>query len=222
MPAFDLAENPTTLRRFDVVGDRSEPFRGFVKHVALLNADDRDVDNDDSVDVVHMGPPLETNGSLDAHVAGSIPLTNDQINGIKTWIAKVKDEYQVENARKFDQYVIDPPWNDVCDKNTRIRRYRRYSCAGFVLDAHIQVDVTLLVIDKETLPEVPRQTLEAAYPVFLENPDCRERFGLQGDGPWRVVLAGYVFHALDRSSDEIRAEPYVAKSGDEFFVGPTR
>ena len=81
---------------------------------------------------------------------------------------------------------------------------------------------SLLAIDEETLPEVPRQTLEAAYPVFLDNPDRRERLGLQGDGPWRVVLAGYLLHALDRTGDEIRAEPYVAKSGDEFFVGPTR
>lgn len=73
------------------------------------------------------------------------------------------------------------------------------------------------MIDKEELPEVSRETLEAAYSEVFRSPDLLNRFGLQGDGPWRVVLAGYVLHALDRSSDEIRTEPYLAQSGDELF-----
>ena len=217
MPAFDLAKQSATLSRFDVVGQHSETPPGFVKHVALLNTDEREVGCEDTVHVVHMGPPLETDRQLSADVAGRIPLTNDQINGIKTWIAKVEDEYQFENARRHQQYIIDPPWKDIRDENTGVRRYRRYSCAGFVLDAHLRVDVSLLTIDKEALPEVPRHTLEAAYPDVFRRPDLLNRFGLQGNGPWRVVLAGYVLHALDRSSDEIRAEPYLAQGGDELF-----
>lgn len=217
MPAFDLAEQTATLSRFDVVGMHSETPSGFVQHVALLNSDDRDVSCDDTVRVVHMGPPLETDGQLSADVAGRIPLTNDQINSIKTWIAKVQDEYQFENAITREQYIFDPPWKDIRDENTGVRRYRRYSCAGFVLDAHLRVSVSLLMIDKEALPEVTRKTLEAAYPSIFRNPHLLNGFGLQGNGPWRVVLAGYVLHALDRSRDEIRAEPYLAQGGDEFF-----
>ena len=217
MPAFDLAERTPTLGRFDVVGQHSVTPPGFVKHVALLNTDDREVSCDDTVRVVHMGPPLETDKELIADVAGRIPLTNDEVNSIKTWIAKVEDEYQAANAGRLKQYIINPPWKDIRDENTGVRRYRRYSCAGFVLDAHLRVNVSLLMIDKEALPEVPRQTLEAAYPGVFGNPDRFNRFGLQGNGPWRVVLAGYVLHALDRNSDEIRAEPYLAQGGDELF-----
>lgn len=217
MPAFDLAEQVATLSRFDVVGQHSETPPSFVKHVALLNTDERAVGCEDTVHVVHMGPPLETDRQLSADVSGRIPLTNDEINSIKTWIAKVEDEYQTVNDGRWNQYVIDPPWKDICDENTGVRRYRRYSCAGFVLYAHRRVDVSLLMIDKEELPEVSRETLEVVYPGFFRDPDLLNRFGLQGDGPWRVVLAGYVLHALDRTSDEIRAEPYLAQSGDEFF-----
>ena len=217
MPAFDLAEQTATLGRFDVVGTHSETSPGFVRHVALLNTDDREVSGDDTVNVVHMGPPLETDGQLSADVAGRIPLTNDEVNSMKTWIETVKDEYQFESARGRQQFIIDPPWKDIRGENTGVRRYRRYSCAGFVLDAHLRVDISLLMIDNEVLPEVPRQTLQAAYPDVFRNPDRLERFGLQGNGPWRVVLAGYVLHALNRSGDEIRAEPYVAQGGDEVF-----
>ncbi len=217
MPAFDLAKQTAKLSRFDVVGMHSETSSAFVQHVALLNTDDREVSGDETVRVVHMGPPLETDKQLSADVAGRIPLTNDQINSIRTWIAKVQDEYKSANAERLKQYVINPPWIDICDKNTGVRRYRRYSCAGFVLYAHRQVDVSLLVTDEEALPEVTRQTLEVAYPDAILHPGLLNRFGLQGKGPWRVVLAGYVLHALNRSSDEIRAEPYLAQGGDELF-----
>ncbi len=217
MPAFDLADNTARLGRFDVVGEYSRTAPRFVEHVALLNSDDREVSCAETVRVIHMGPPLETDGQISADVAGRIPLTNDEINSMETWFAKVEDEYQFENARGLRQYVIDPPWKDVRDNNTKVYRYRRYSCAGFVLDAHIQVDVSLLIIDQKALPEVTRQTLQTAYPILVQRPGFLDRFGLQGNGPWRVVLAGYVLHALDRSRDEILAEPYLAQSGDELF-----
>lgn len=215
MPAFDLSKQAATLSRFDVIGTHSKTASRFVRHVALLNSDDRDVSSHDTVRVAHMGPPLETNGQLSADVAGRIPLTNDEINGIKTWIAKIEDEYQTSQPKGHNQYYVGLPWDDICDENTGVRRYRRYSCAGFVLDAHLRADVSLLII--EDLPEVTRQTLEAAYPDYVRRPVLLKKFGLQGNGPWQVVLAGYVLHAMDRSSDEIRAEPYVAKSGDELF-----
>ena len=217
MPAFDLADRRATLRRFDVVGEHSKISPRFVQHVALLNSDDREVSCDDAVRVVHMGPPFESDEPRSANVAGTVPLTNDEINTIRTWIAKKEDEYEPGRVGTYRQYIIAPPWKDVLDSNTGAVRYRQYSCAGFVLDAHIQVDVSLLMIEEEALPEVGLRTLEVAYPVLIQNPNLLRRFGLQGNGPWRVVLAGYLLHALDRSEDEIRAEPYVAQSGDEFF-----
>ena len=217
MPAIDLADYSSTLGRFDVVGERSKTTPDFVRHVALLDSDESEISGGDTVRVVHMGPPLEMGAQFCVDVAGRIPLTPDEINTIKTWIATVEAEYRSQFAHKLDQYVIDPPWSDFRDKNTGMRRFRRYSCAGFVLDAHAQVDVQLLVIDTNELPEVSSETVKTAYPEASSHPVLLAKWGLKGDGPWRIVLAGYVLHALDRSSDEIRAEPYLAQAGDELF-----
>jgi len=99
-----------------------------------------------------------------------------------------------------------------------VRRYRRFSCAGFVLDAHRQVEINLLLVDEEALqalPEVDEQMLVLAYPDA--NRRRLHRLGVPGNGPWRIILAGYVFHALDRTSQQIRDRPYQAKPGDERF-----
>lgn len=217
MPAFDLAAQTATLSRFDVVGEHSETSSGFVGHVALLNTDRCEVNYLDTVDVVHMKPPLRTGDSVRAHIAGRVPLTNDQIKRVENWIAREAEEFLEAKATRVEQYVIRPPWRDFRDPNTRTRRFRRYSCAGLVLYAYRQVDVELLVIDKDALPEVTREAIKTAYPRAFRHPDLLAKWGLEGDGPWRIVLAGYVLHALDRSSAEIRAEPYVAQVGDEVF-----
>ena len=82
MPAFDLAEQTATLSRFDVVGRHSEKVSRFVRHVALFNLDNRDVNHGDTVDVVHMGPPLETDQRLSVDVAGrQVTQTGDQLEG---------------------------------------------------------------------------------------------------------------------------------------------
>ena len=220
MPAFDLAEQTATLTRFDIVGEHFETPPGFVKHVALLNTDDLEVSFADIVDVVHMGPPLATDGKVIAHVAGRIPLTVSEMKIVRVWIEKIKREYTARGVwnDKRQQYVIRPQWQDRRDPNTGIVRYRRYSCAGFVLDAYRQVRVSLLVTHEGSLPEVTKETLEDVYPGTFRLPKpLLADLGLQGNGPWRVVLAGYVLHALDRSSDEVRTEPYLAQGGDEFF-----
>jgi hypothetical protein len=96
-----------------------------------------------------------------------------------------------------------------------VRRYRRYSCAGFVLDAHLQVEIELVETDEASLPEVGRDEIGAAYPELARMDDQRRTWlGIPGDGPWRVLLAGYVLHALNRPTDKIRSEPYRARPGD--------
>ncbi len=217
MPAFDLAEHPTTLSRFDVVGEHSEEVPHFVRHVALFKPDDGEVKHRDTVDVVHMGPPLDTDGQLAVDVAGRVPLTNDEMNTINTWIAKVEEEYKRGEAGVREQYRIDPPMEDVRDRRTGVRRYRRYSCAGFVLDAYSQVEVSLLAIDVDARPGVPGETIEAVYPGILNHLGRLNRSEIQDNGSWRIVVAGYVLRALDRSREDILEGPYVAKEGDELF-----
>jgi hypothetical protein len=214
MPTIDIAQGLKSLSRYDVVGQQVEGDTRFVKHVALLDADNISARINDEVKVIHMGPPLEQRATIKIHVAGSIPLTNDEIKTIFAWFNKIIDEYPQLPGR---QYVIHPPWKDERDPNTNTRRYRRYSCAGFVLDSHQQVNVELLDIDEEALPPVDRQTIISAYPDAEKHPELLRYWGLDGGGPWKVVLAGYIMHALDRTTQQIRQGPYNPIKGDEQF-----
>lgn len=216
MPAFVLSQNPQTVSRYDVIGVHSSTSPHFVKHVALYSADGGQVNHGEDVDVAHMGPPLQRQGMTTVHAVGTVPLTNNEVKQIETWIDEIVDEYVHPSIATMEQYYIDPPWKDKRDPTTGVRRYRRYSCAGFVLYAYGQVDIPLLVIDRMTLPEVDEQTLRTAYPDL---PDSRflARFGIQGPGPWPIILAGYVLHALDRPENQIRHNPYQPKTGDELF-----
>lgn len=216
MPTINL-EDGQFLSRYDVLGTHADREPRFVMHVGLHDADNRSVEVGDHVSAIHMRPPLELGGTIEVHVAGHVPLRTDEIREISAWIEEIRDEYSTHNPDMADQFVIDPPWEDEVDQNTGVRRYRRYSCAGFVLDGHREVDIELLEIGVDALPKVDRHTITAAYPQFDGRLELLGQFGLQGDGPWRIVLAGYVLHALARSTEQIRQEPYQAQSGDERF-----
>lgn len=213
MPAIDFDKGPQTLSPCDVVGLRNDRQTRFVKHVGLFDEDKQSVKMGDDIRVLHMGPPIQRS-TINVHTGGRVPLTNDQIKKIRTWYKKVKDE---SPTSAYKQYVIRPVWKDVFDRITGIRRYRRYSCAGFVLDGHLKVNIELLDTDENVLPEVDRQTIISAYPEADGHSDFLRYCGLEGNGPWKVVLAGYVLHALSRTSDQIRQGPYQAQKGDEQF-----
>lgn len=218
MPASALSNGSQLASRYDVVGEYSNLSPRFVAHVAIYDADGGSVSNGQDVPVAHMGPPLTRGAKAKANAVGSVPLTNDEVRRIETWFAGVYDEYQSARASPLRQYHVHPPWKDEVDPNTGVRRYRRYSCVGFVLDAYRQVEITLLEIDEQSLPEIDSRTLALAYPSFPSNvPRIREFVGMEGAGPWRVVLAGYVLHAMDRPGEQIRQCPYRAKLGDERF-----
>lgn len=214
MPAIDFAKGPETLSRYDVVGVFSKDQSRFVRHVGLFDEDKRIVEAGKKVNVAHMGPPLGQGEAIEMDVAGHIPLTADEIKKISIWIKKITDEYPNSTAR---QYVIRPPWKDEIDPHTNVRRYRRYSCAGFVLDGHRKIGIELLKFDENSLPDVDKATIESAYPDTNYGDKLLSYWGLEGNGPWKVVLAGYVLHALNRPSDQIRQEPYQAQYGDELF-----
>ncbi len=219
MPAFPLANRPQSAARYDVIGEYSDSSDKFVKHVALLDADEATIRNHQNVPVVHMGPPLERSLEVKANAVGSVPLTNDERKEIAAWIAEIEDEYDHAGIgrEKWEQYVIHPPWEDVLDSNRTIRRYRKYSCAGFVICAYGEVEIHLLSTNDADLPAIDFNTLQSGYQINRDRLDRLERFGVDGPGPWHIVLAGYVIHALNRSDHEIRQGPYVAQPGDERF-----
>ncbi len=217
MPNIDLAEESRDVYQYDVIGEYGNPKQQIVTHVGLYGDTNRTIKPGDEVTITHMKPPFESEGSMNVHVAGEVPLTNEERKEIAVFIEETKDEYKEANVKRLDQFVVDPPWKDVRDKNTEITRCRRYSCAGFVLYAHQQVEIKLLDIQKNSLPEVDFGILITAYPWISGHRSSLGRCGLEGDGPWRIVLPSYVLHSLTRSEDDIRSKPYVAQNGDERY-----
>ena len=85
--------------------------------------------------------------------------------------------------------------------------YRRFNCVSFVLAAYLDgAGISLIdTSDPEGLPEVDIGTVARAYGEHLRTHDrVRTDIGLPGKGPWRILLAGYVCHAMNRPDGSIR------------------
>ena len=170
--------------------------------------------------VVHMQPPLQRLGQCHANCVGAAGLTADEQLQIGVFADEVELEYAaVHQGKPWQQYVISPHVaEERRDDQTVV--FRRFSCAGFVVEAYREAGVDVLRTDDDRLPAVSLDELKTQYPAFAESlasSRLRQKLGIPGDGPWRVVLAGYVLNALARSEDEIRSEPDSASAGDGFF-----
>ncbi len=221
MPAQRVGSDPVAVRKCDVAGQDSTTRRHFVRHVGLVNEERNDVRAGTQVPLVHMGPPLERQeAGSPVHAVGTAGLTAGQIRQIGVFVDEHISEYEAEKIRR-GQYVIHPHVREP----DAVVPCRRFSCAGFVIEAHRDAGVELLVTEPADLPPVNLDTLTHAYSdaaSLLRNPTRRTRLGLEGDGPWPVVLAGYVLNSLSRSVDEIRRGPYKPVAGDEFFPAQAR
>jgi hypothetical protein len=61
----------------------------------------------------------------------------------------------------------------------------------------------------EGLPEVDIETVARAYGEEVRTRDrLRTKIGLLDMGPWRILLAGYVCHAMNRPDESIRSASY--------------
>jgi hypothetical protein len=217
MPAQRLGSQPVSIRKYDVAAQDSATTPYFVRHVGLADEQRDDVRLSSEISLVHMGPPLMRGDSGTAvHAIGKAGLTVGQIRQIGVFVDEHLSEYEAERIRRHRQYVIHP---HVREPNRDVP-CRRFSCAGFVIEAYRDADVELVVIEPARLPSVDIETLTNAYSDLahvLRSPARRSRFGLEGDGPWPAMLAGYVMNALNRTTEEIREGPYVPASGDEYF-----
>lgn len=219
MPARRLDNQRAELRLFDVVGCDAESEPNFIRHVALSEVHCDDAVVDVELPVIHMGPPLaRTARGVAVQTIGSAWLTVDEQEQIRVYADELFMELKAEKVRRIQQYVILPHF---VERSEQIP-CRRYSCAGFAIEAYRSAGIHLIVSDAEQLPPIDLPVLERAYPDQsgrLRDEALRKHFGLIGDGPWRVVLAGYVMNSLDRSADEIRKVPYQPSIGDGYFPG---
>lgn len=222
MPAQRLGTEPVDIRQYDVVGlDAGPATPHFVRHLALAADSRTGHAPPDPLPLTHMGPPLAVGeGGHVVHVHGTIPPGPDHAEQVGLFVEETRAEYAAHQRRGRDQYCVHPHVSPVVAADGTVVTHR-YSCAGFVVEAYRAAGVDLVVTDEARLPGATLDARLAAYPDFhsvLTNPAQRaRRAGLHGDGPWPVVLPGYVLHALNRPTDDIRAGPHLPQPGDECF-----
>jgi hypothetical protein len=217
MPSHRLGNQATLVFRFDVVAKDSDAEANFVCHVGLAN-EERDIVLNGVIAMLHMGPPLERKeGGVPIHARGTANLKFGEMRQIDVFVDEHLSEYEAENVRGRQQYIIMPH----CREPDAACSVRRFNCAGFVIEAYRYAGVNLVITTPDSLPAISLKTLLQAYPAvagILADGDRRRRLGLEGDGPWPVVLAGYVMNALNRPADDIRHKPYQPQPRDEYFV----
>jgi hypothetical protein len=225
LPIFHLrSDTAQDCSRYSIVGNYAT--RPFVKHAALLKADTALLFGADNVLVWHMGPPLiawtrttatavEQSRRTTIHIVGFVDLDADDIEGIETWLADVDKEDRPPVNSPMDllaQYRVSPAIYWVPAENDT-PLYRQFSCVGFVMDCYRFIGINLIDDSRaENLPEVTLGMVVAAYGRHANREKYRERIGIAGPGPWRIVLAGYLFHSLNRDMNIIRQAAYVPTS----------
>ena len=226
MPTYRVAEANIDLAVFDVVGEDGN-IATFIKHVGLAMSTGKH--SADGVPVVDMAPPLhgqDEYGRMKADVVGNAVLTDDDRRKIATFVDRHAGEHEafrqlggLELLSTFPRiYIVYPHMKPFHEEDGRYARMR-FSCAGFVLEAYKRARIRLL--DPEALPRVEMDAIRPCYPQLVGHVErgriSLEDLGLEGDGPWPVLLCGYLFHALNRDSAAVRSKPYTPNIEDRCF-----
>lgn len=210
-----LCKNPKGLiRKFDVIGTRGEQSPN-ITHASVAD-EDCPANVDSSVAVSHCRPPFlsgsDLYGKTSLHVAGRVVnLTDDEKQILQLKCREIQSQMaaQPPGWKGIDHYSIKPTIARTIDPDTGVLVNLRFSCVGYVLYLYQSIDINLLE-ESETLPEVDVNYLLEEYP-FLQISKFREKLpnlGLKGNGPWKILLAGYLLKSLDRDDSEIRRTPF--------------
>lgn len=206
MPALRLgrAESP----RHAVVGARNGDD---VRHVGLL-AQEMEISEGQRVHVNHMKPPPELPGSMDAHAVAWLDGWSDHDTTVlDVWLWELKTQLMEEPPAARASYIAVP--SVVRDEGGTGRPVSlRFSCAGFVAEAYRDGVGVRIVVDDGELPAVERATLERVWGA----PHVRigARYGLEGNGPWRVLLPGYLLRAMCLPRSELPFRPQAPSDAD--------
>jgi hypothetical protein len=173
-----------------------------VSHVGLLAAP-AEVDGGAKALTNHMGPPLALPGEMLAHAVGWLDTWTEQdCIVLDVWLREL--ETQISIDPQSVTYVAAP--SVVRDEGGTERPVSlKFSCAGFVAEAYREGVGVRLVVDDAELPEVDRATLERVWDPRTVR--IGARYGLGGDGPWRVLLPGYLLRAVTRPRVELPFRP---------------
>ncbi|TVP96691.1 MAG: hypothetical protein EA381_16875 [Planctomycetaceae bacterium] len=172
--------------------------------------------------VIEINPPLQRSADppeLPFQIVGTVELTATERLKLELFFDEVLDEYRSLQTKSVDQYHIYPHFVDLAPPGTgAAEAARKFSCVGLVVEAYRVTG--LYLVDTERLPPIGLDLLCDAYPgasTALRRDAFRAMFGLVGDGPWPVLMPGYVFHSMNRHPDDFRRTPYITSEGDEYF-----
>ncbi len=226
MPSLRVTEATISLAIFDVVGkDGTQP--RFVGHAGLVPRSGSH--QKASVPILDMAPPLHGTSfpsRIRADVVGGAFLNDDEVHKIKAFVDRHEGEhmaFQLLSTRQVlirapQMYAIHPHASPLTESDGRYTR-TRFSCAGFVFEAYKKARIVL--VDLDSLPLVNRSTIELGYPQHMRLIESGringEDLGLRGDGPWPILLCGYLFHALNRDAETIRRQMYTPSLINQLF-----
>lgn len=219
MPA-ELIQGELRLEKHSIVGSHSRAGGvdvGHVGHVGLLSIQFCVAPRKETP-VNDMRPPLslEAGNSMASDVAAWLAdLSVEEVRGIDRWLHLLRTQVRT-NPPKYplQDYTIFPYYQKR-DPVTG-RSVDKYSCVGFVIRAYEQVRIIL--IKDDNLPAINREVLESVYGETMIKIALRKKL-LEGDGPWRILLPGYVMHAL--AQPNARSASYSPQVGDWSFPRPT-
>jgi hypothetical protein len=236
VPAQMVPKHPGMfVPRYSIVGRYpSEPGSRFVQHVALIR-DEGAASHGAELAVWEMGPPLtagtnslsriQKDATCAAHVVGWLSFTSDERDGITDWLAEIDKQLRPSTVSGLaEQYTVSLRPEDQWHRDEKqVPLYRRFSCVSFVLAAYLDgAGINLVDTSRpDLLPEVGLDTVARAYGEHLRRLErIRAQVGVPGDGPWRILLAGYLCHAMNRPDESIRSTPYqVPESATPEFPG---
>lgn len=207
---------PITSPRYSVVGRCSA--KHAVSHVGIL-ADARDLKlvqmgRQLAVAAFHMANPsdkLEMPGTMQVNAVGWLhDMTPDEQASIEDWLNELK------TIANTIEYWACPSRVLRKDPSTGRDIAVKFSCAGFVQHCFAEAVLVELVVCDEELPEVDVDVLKEAWPFVVrqQHRGQAEQLLGGGHGPWKVLLPGYLFHALKL---ERAALPYRPAAADPCF-----
>lgn len=221
MGSVRVQDSSGVVRVYDATGQFSQRATDFVRHCGLSLAEHSFASGELlEIPLVDMSPPLsdpQANTAKVVELVGGVVLSADEQARMRLFISELWNEYKDAETGPLGQYCIHPHFQEAVNDAA----VRRYSCVGFVFEAYLEADIEL--VDIAVLPEIDVEMLVLAYPDserHLRILAVRDRLNLAGDGPWPVLLPGYIFHAMNRDPSKCRSTPFQVSIGNECF--PTK
>lgn len=199
------------IPQYSVVGMHGDA--DTVRHVGVLRRDSALAYGQEAT-VAHMAPPLGLDDAIPAHVIGRIDvLTRGEQEAVETWLTDLQTKKRLPH-----DYQIHPPFEAIYDPATLILKRRRMSCVGFILLCYREaLGLDLLDWTDGRFPLVDLTTLQGCYSDCNLSTRILSRYGLNGTGPWPVVMPGYLLHALSRYLPNRRPGLYLPRTTDVEF-----